>query len=387
MLKLALKNLTRRKTRTVLTVLGITIAISFTVGLLSISEGFIESFNQSLEGRGEDIFVLPEEVAGHPMPMLESYGARFLEEDIEKIQAVDNVKAVYPIYTQTFYFADTKGSIMEGFAGLNGIIPAFLTDLRPFMKIEEGRFLEKDDEYKIVIGSKIAKTRNLSAGDIFEIREENFEIAGVLEESGDLNDMIVYVPIQTLQKTYDEEGKLTMAAVTVKDIDETKETAQTITDVVPGIVAKSVEEFADMMADLLSMARAMHLSIASIALLIGVLFILSTMTMAVNERKKEIGTMRAIGAHRSQIFKLILAESLIMSIVAGILGCVGGYVLSEVMTYVLSEIADLSFFAPLVTLRILALGMIVSVFIGGVAGLIPALNISKTNIVDVLRHE
>ena len=115
-----------------LTILGVTIAIAFTVGLLSISEGFIISFNQSLQEREEDILIVPEEVAKHPMPMLESYGARFPEEYLSEIQDLDNVKAVYPIYTQSLYF-ENKGSLMSAYVGLNGIMPAFLTELRPFL--------------------------------------------------------------------------------------------------------------------------------------------------------------------------------------------------------------------------------------------------------------
>jgi len=64
--------------------------------------------------------------------MLESYGARFPEEYLSQIQSLDNVKAVYPIYTQTLYFGN-EGSLMSGYVGLNGIMPAFLTELRPFL--------------------------------------------------------------------------------------------------------------------------------------------------------------------------------------------------------------------------------------------------------------
>ncbi len=55
MIRLALRNLTRRPMRTILTILGVTIAVSFIIGLLSITEGFIASFSQSIEQRGEDI--------------------------------------------------------------------------------------------------------------------------------------------------------------------------------------------------------------------------------------------------------------------------------------------------------------------------------------------
>jgi len=388
MLKLAVKNLSRRKTRTILTLLGITIAISFTVGLLSISEGFLFSFDKALQMRGEDIFVLPEEVSGHPMPMMESYGSRFSQDKIKEIKKIENVKNVYPIYTQTLYFAHKKGeSILEGFASLNGVTPNFFTDLRPFLEIDKGRFLKDGDEYRVVVGFQVAQSQNLNVGDDLQIRKDFFEVVGILKKSGGLEDMLVYVPIQTLQKVYQDEGKLTIAAVTVKDINKLKETAKNISSEIPNISARTVEELTEMMTDLLSMARAIHLSVSSIALLIGTLFILSTMLMAVSERVKEIGTMRAIGAHSSQIFKLIILESLFISLLGGFLGLIGGYILSQGITYILSEVVDISFFTPLISLRILLFGFTISVLMGVFAGFFPALKISKTNIIEALHHE
>lgn len=393
MLKLALKNLARRKTRTILTILGITIAISFTVGLLSISEGFIRSFDQSLQGRGEDIFVSPKETGGYPS-MLESYGAKFPEEYIAKIEKINNVKAVYPIYSQTLYFIEStagpvekKSSIMENFIGLNGITPSFLKDLRPNIKLKEGRALKEDDKYKIVVASQTAESQELDVGDIFKIRQQDFEVVGVLESQGSFDDMLIYAPLKTLQKLYGEEGKLTLAAVTVKDLDKAEETTKAITSAFPDISARTMEEISGMMKDLLSTARAIHLSISSIALLIGVLFVISTMLMAVSERTKEIGTMRAIGVHRSQIFELIIFESLIISLIAGLLGLFGGYILSKGITYVLAEVVDIKFFTPLVSARILGFGISISLLIGGFAGIFPASRISKINITDALHHE
>ncbi len=390
MIKLAVRNLTRRRARTLLTILGVTVAITFTVGLLSITEGFMSSFNQSVEERGEDIFVLPKDVAGHPMPMLESLGATFPEAYLDRIQAMENVKAVYPIYTQTLYFAD-GGSIMGDFVALNGITPVFLADLR-FLEVEEGgRFLKDGDDRVLVIGSLVAEAQKLRLRDTFEIGGEEFEVVGVLQPSGSFDDMIAYAPIKALQRVYGDEDKLTIAAVTVKDLDRTEETAQRITeemgDASPPAVARTMEELASTMTDMLSMARAIHVSVASIALLIGVLCILSTMLMAVSERTKEIGTMRAIGASRRTVFRLIVTESLITGLVAGVLGCLGGYALSKLITYAIAEFAGAAFLQTMVAPWIFGAGMLIALFIGALAGLYPAWRVSRLDIVESLRYE
>jgi len=389
MIKLALRNLTRRRTRTILTILGVAIAITFTVGLLSITEGFISSFEQSTEERGEDIFVLPEEVAGHPMPMMESYGARFPEEYVGDIQSIDNVKAVYPVYTQTLYFG-TGGKPMEDYIGLNGVTPAFLTELRPFLEVEHGRLLEEGDEYKLVVGSAVAEAQGLEVGSTLPpelTKGQGFEVVGILKSSGGFDDFLAYAPIETLQGLYGDQDKLTIAAVTVKDLDKTEETAREITEALPNVAARTMEELVSMMSDFLSMARAMHFSIASIALLIGVLFILSTMLMTVSERMKEIGTMRAIGVSRRTLFRLIVTESLITGLIAGALGCLGGFGLSKLISYAIAEFAGVAFLQTMVSPRIFAAGLLIALLIGALAGLYPAWRISKVNIVEALRYE
>jgi putative ABC transport system permease protein len=135
------------------------------------------------------------------------------------------------------------------------------------------------------------------------------------------------------------------------------------------------------------MARAIHLSVASIALLIGVLFVLSTMLMAVSERTKEIGTMRAIGVSRLTIFRLIVTESLITGVLAGCIGCLGGIGLSKLITWAIHAFAGAAFLEAVASPRLLGYGLLIAVLIGILAGLYPAWRITKTNIVEALRYE
>jgi len=321
------------------------------------------------------------------MPMFESLGARFSEEYLSDIRSMENAKSVYPIYSQTLYFG--TGMSIEDYIALNGVTPAFLTELRPFLEVEQGRLLREGDEYKLVIGSAVAEAQGLKVEGILPVLVggEEFEVVGVLKPSGSFDDMIAYAPIEALQKVYGEPDKVTSAAVTVWDLDETEETAQEITDNVPGVVARTMEELVDTMTGFLSMARAIHFSVASIALLIGILFILSTMLMAVSERTKEIGTMRAIGTSRRTLFRLIVTESLITGLVAGALGCLGGFGLSKLITYAIAKFAGVTFLQTMVSPRIFAAGLLIALLIGVLAGLYPAWRISKVNIVEALRYE
>ncbi len=390
MIKLALRTLTRRRTRTLLTILGVAVAITFTVGLLSITEGIMNSFNQTTRERKEDIYVLPRQAGGSTSPLLESTGAAFSQAYVNDILNIDNVKAVYPIYTRTIYLGDAPDSMMGNFVVLNGVTPQFLPDLRPSLELEDGELFKEGDEGPILVGAAVAKAQGLKVGDTFPLGVEGREIkiVGILKSTGGFEDMIAYAPLQDVQLALNEPGRITSAAVTVKDRNKTEETAGAITALHPeDIVGRTTEELAGVVRNLLSMARAIHLSVASIALLIGVLFILSTMLMAVSERTKEIGTMRAMGVRRATIFRLIITESLITCIIAGGLGCLGGVGLSKVITWAIHRFAGVAFLQAVVSPGIFGAGLLIAVLIGVLAGLYPAWRISKINIVEALRYE
>ena len=385
LLLLAIRNLTRRRVRTILTVMGVAIAISFTVGILSISEGFMASFENSMAQQGTDIIIVPKEAEAYPYPDVAAFVGSFSEETLREIEQYENVRAVYPVLTAIPMTIpmDKIGAIPI----LNGVTPAYFSDVAPYLRLSSGRLITGDDQNVLVAGSGIADVAGLELGGTMEIRGIPFEVVGILEPSGGMDDGMIFTPLEPLQKAYDKEGQLTYVPVKVDDVARAEETAEGISEKWPGISAQTMTSVIDKLVDLVGIVRAAHMGMSAVALLIGILFILSTMLMAVGERVREIGTMRAIGAHRSFIFRMIVMESLATSLIAGGIGCLGGYLLSQGITYVLSEFMGLTYFAPVVNARIFGIGLAIALLVGMLAGLYPAWRISKTNIVQALRYE
>ena len=385
LLLLAIRNLTRRRVRTILTVMGVAIAISFTVGILSISEGFMASFENSMAQQGTDIIIVPKEAEAYPYPDVAAFVGSFSEETLREIEQYENVRAVYPVLTAIPMTMpmDKIGAIPI----LNGVTPAYFSDVAPYLRLSAGRLIMGDDQNVLVAGSGIADVAGLELGGTMEIRGIPFEVVGILEPSGGMDDGMIFTPLEPLQKAYDKEGQLTYVPVKVDDVARAEETAEGISEKWPGISAQTMTSVIDKLVDLVGIVRAAHMGMSAVALLIGILFILSTMLMAVGERVREIGTMRAIGAHRGFIFRMIVMESLATSLIAGGIGCLGGYLLSQGITYVLSEFMGLTYFAPVVNARIFGIGLAIALLVGMLAGLYPAWRISKTNIVQALRYE
>ena len=385
LLTLAIRNLARRRVRTLLTILGVALAISFTVGILSISEGLMSSFENSMAKQGADIIIVPKEAESFPYPDVAALVGSFPETILDEIREVSNVEAAYPVFTAIpmTSLPDKIGAIPI----LNGITPEYFTEVVPYLELGEGRLLEPGDGNVMVTGSGIAEVQGLELGGTMLLREQEFEVVGILSPSGGMDDGMIYMPIKALQQAYDKQGQLTYVPVKVKDITRAEETAEEISDRWPSISAQTQSSILDKLLDLMGIVRAAHFGLSTFALLIGILFILSTMLMAVGERVKEIGTMRAIGTHRRFIFQLVVTESFMTSLIAGAAGCLGGFLLSKLITFIMSEWLGLTYFAPVVSVRIFAIGMGIALLVGMLAGLYPAWRIARTNIVEALHHE
>jgi putative ABC transport system permease protein len=215
----------------------------------------------------------------------------------------------------------------------------------------------------------------------------NFTVVGVLKRLGGFEDGLARVPLKTLQEVYGREGLVNFALIKVKDINRVDKTTSMIEENFPELSALTVEELVAQTNELLGIARAIHLSVASVSLLIGILFVFCTMLMAISERVHEIGILRAIGASRTYIFKLIVVESMIISIIGGAIGCVGGFALSKVINFGLAELVGVTFIETVVSPRLIIAGIIIALFVGGFAGLYPAWKASKQNILEALRYE
>jgi len=385
LIKFAVRNLSRRRARSILTIIGVGIAIAFTVTILSMSEGLMASFENSIAKQGADIVIVPKEAEAYPYPDVAAFVGSFPEELLDEIEQVDNVRATFPVFTAIpmDFMTDKPGAIPI----LYGVTPEYFPEVVPYLGLAEGRYIEAGDEFTIVAGSGIARVAELSPGDSLEFRGKSFEVVGILESSGSMDDGMLYTPLKGLQEAYSKPNQLTFVPVKVNDISQAEVTAREISERWPIVSAQTQKSMVDKFSDLMGIVEAANVGLSTVALLIGILFILSTMIMAVGERVKEIGTMRAIGIHRSYIFQMIITESLITSLIAGVIGCLCGYLLSLGITYILSEFFGLTYFAPMVNARIFLTGIIIAIVVGALAGLYPAWRISKTNIVQALRYE
>jgi len=378
-LRLAVRNLTKRKARTALTTLGVTLAIAFTVGLLSLSEGLMVTIEMEVRKFGIDIFIWKKGMETVFLPGMVTYA--FPEDRADGISRVENVRTAVPGLEAIVLRGEGFPLIVEGMP------PSSFSEFKPYATLEAGRFLNDSDTHSLLLGHAAATATNSSVSATIDIMGKRFTVVGVLEKAGDMFDSVGFAPLGSLQEATGQQGKVNWVMVKVNDPSRAEETATLIEAIYEDLTAATMDEALEFTKQLLGIARGMHLSISSVSLLIGVLFVFATMLISVSERVREIGTMRAIGASRLYIFALIVTESLAISAVGGTVGCVGGYLLSRVINWLIASSVGITFVQTAVTPGLVATGMTVALAIGTIAGLYPAWGASRLDIVEALRHE
>lgn len=383
---LGYRNLSRRRSRSLLTMLGVVLAIGFTVGLLSISEGFMRSLDDMLKSSGPELFIRPK---GGSKMWFGMQGAALLGTDIEPvIRGILGVEYVEPVYVGFSVDGD-----MTGFGAMMTMVSGMPREdffkVRPTARMANGRFFKSDDEGKVaVLGAVVAENTKKKVGDTLElINGVKLKIIGILEKTDEPFGYFAYAPIGTLQKIYGDEDKVNYYMIKTDGKTSPDKVAKLIGRAFPKLDIQTVKELIKEAKKMMSMARAVHFGVSCFALVMGVLFVACTMIMSVSERIREFGTLRVIGASKGFIVKMILAESVILSAVGGLVGCLFGILLSKAINLLIRHYVGETLLSTFVSPRIFTTGILIALLIGAFAGLLPAIMILGRNLADSLRYE
>lgn len=383
-LTLSVKNLLRHRTRSALTMLGIAASVGVLFSVLSFNRGFNEGLAQELERTGLHFMVVPSGCA-HEVAALVLHGAvipKFLDTAVmDRLQATAGIALATPILVAQLP-NQQKGRIDL----IYGVDMQALPAIKPGWEIT-GRIPSHPDE--ILLGFEVAGHEQLKPGDVFNVAEGGVKlvVAGIVGLTGSQDDAFVYLPIGTAQQLLDRPQAATAIGVKVTDPERMGEITDALTAAVPGIQIVTMGQVMNSITNLAAAARAMSLAIVLIAVLISAVGVMNSILMAVFERSQEIGMMRAVGASRRDIFRIILEETTILTLGGGVLGIVIAILGSKgieafvrsVMPYVPS--GKLISFDPAV-----ALGSVAFITVIGLgAGLYPAWKASKINPVEAIK--
>ena len=381
------RDIFRRKLRSTLTIFGITIGVLALVLLGSVAE----SMNLMVEGGKEyyaDKVMVSDDSGGGNMsvtPMSLSM--------IDEIEAVEGVARASGTLSMTLEDLD---AVQMGMPAL-----VFGSDLRDRgyetfpMTIAAGRDLEPGDRGVAVVGADLVGRLGAEVGGEVELRGETFEVAGILGKTLTTPDTSVYIPLADAQDIFarqltapvreamDIRDLATGLAVFHDEDVDSDELAARIEAEVDNVRAVGPAAFQDQIVSMMGIFNTVIFGVGLIALLVGGLSVINTMTMSVAERTREIGVRKAIGASSAAIMRRFLAESAVIALIGGVIGLGLAAGLIAVLDAPDSAMAGMFLLTPR-----LAGGSVAFAFILGVlAGVWPAWHAARLAPVEALRHE
>lgn len=371
-LSLCLHNVLRRKQRSMLTAVAVAIAVAAVVALVGVATGFRRDFVQFYEGVGIDILAVGK---GKLL-------SRPLDESLtDKLKEVRGVAEVVPGLTDQTAFPDYDLMVVP----LNGLQPK--TQVFDHMEIVSGRKLEPDDGKGVMLGKTLAETLEKTAGDTIDIDGVDYEVVGVYDGFSIIEKGTIVMPIGTLQEHMGRQGEVSGFSIIAENGYTSKEELERIIADIEAIDPNRIDaQFAREAVEnqpAVKMAIGMAWVTSAIAIVIGTLGMLNTMLMSLQERIGEIGLLRAVGWRKGRIAKMILGESVLLSLVGGTVGVVAAFGMVELLKKVP---AAQSFISGKIDLEVVVQGMAIAVAVGIVGGLLPALNATRLAPAEALRQ-
>ncbi|NDD27788.1 MAG: FtsX-like permease family protein [Proteobacteria bacterium] len=382
-LYLAAKNVTRKKERSLLTIVGVLLAVGAFISLLSLAEGLYDRVQSEMHGRSVDVYVLPRN--SMPMPAGPIGGVGVSTESIPlalvgELAKMQNVESAAPVMRFQ--------QVREG----RGIVvwaldkEAFSTFL-PRVHVDTNRFPSGDDE--VIVGQMLARELGLTEGATLRIADKDFKIVGFFSAGGGLNDYFCYVTPATAARITGQ-GAQEVWIKLKEDAEGGKQLAieQINTDKrFANHVARTREQYLGAANDFIDYAWLLQFAVAAIGVLIAMTAAMNTMLMSTYERLKEFATLRAIGASRLTVALMLVAESVMLSLAGGFFGVIIGVLGAHLLDSAMVTLLKLTFPLGEITLRLVLQAMLMSVFVGLVGAVVPCALTWRMNIIYGLRQE
>ena len=391
-IKSAFKNIGRKHVRTALTILGIAIGVASVVIIGNISQCGTDALNNELDGLG----LSGLSISSSP----EAQSISLNENDLNIIRQCDQVEQAAPVILQStdvsarklsskaiVWGIDTKASQIISINLLYGRLfnNQDISTCANVCLVDEN-FSKNSYSRNNIIGKKVS----ILCGGVLE----DFKVIGIIKTgSGLLQNIIgeyvptfVYVPYTTIQTAVGRDD-FDQIAVKVKSGGNVDTIGKTITDVlnrnngtVGAFISSNLAKQKEGLTSILGIITLILSAVGAISLLVASLSIMTVMLVSVNERTREIGIKKAIGAKRSSIMMEFMFEAVLISVIGCFFGIAAGYLISY---------AGAVYFGIGLSVRIdimlLAVGF--SMLSGTVFGVYPAYKASNLKPVDALRLE
>jgi putative ABC transport system permease protein len=371
-----LKNVVRRRMRSSLTVIGVAVAVGAVVALVGISNSSERSFLEMYQRQNVAILVQQRGAKQRLTSVLDAKLGK-------KIAQIPHVTHAIPGLVD-FTSIEELGSDAVVLQGWEAGSP-----LMRKLDIEKGgRYLEPGDDHCILLGEELGSALGKHLGDKISLFDSGtYTIVGIIRSPIGYESHMMVLSLKDLQKIMGRRDQVTGFAIMTEHPDDKAEVQQ-ICSAIEAISPKAIEakSAVDSVKNTteIRFIHAMSWLTSAIAIIIGVVGVLNTMIMSVAERTREIGILRAIGWKKVRIVRMIIVESVLLSLGGGILGAIAAIGVTNLLGR-LPAVAGL--IDTHITADVLAFGVLSALCIGIVGALYPAYRGARLLPTEALRHE
>lgn len=377
----AVNNLRRRKARAAFLIAGLLIGVCTVVALLSLTESMTGQTKANLQSYGANIVVTPrtKDVAlsyGGISVGGVSVGQQALHQsDVARIDGIPARADISVVAPELVGAVKVKGRR----ALLMGVDPAAEFKLKRWWSVDTGRPPANDHE--LVVGAAAARALNIGMGDYVTIGGRRLTVTGVLRETGSQDDSLLIADLGAVQQILHKPGQVTLIEISAlyasAPIDQI---VRQLSAALPPASVTAMQQAVKSRMHAVDQFKSFSYAIVGVVIAIEALVVFITVMGSVNERTHEIGVFRAIGFRQVHITRLIMIESVIASVIAGVLGYLAGMGTTYAVLPLVAHSAQVAW-APLLGVAAIAM----AVLIGALASLYPAMHAGKLDPTEALR--
>jgi len=404
-LKLAFQNLALQKSRSFLTMLGIIIGVAAVISIMAVGASAQDLLLAQIRAMGSNIVgILPggSEEEGPPIALFGIEVTTLKYEDALALEELPHIVAVCSYVSGRGTM--TYSNQIEDF-DYTGVSPGYL--LIEDTSVEQGRFIKQEEVESlariVVLGSKVKEElfgQDNPLDKRIKIGQVSFKVIGVMKERGvtgfQNQDEQVFIPLKTAQRLMLGINHLAFIRVKVdkkeninlvtSQIENTLRFRHNIKDPAKDdFTIRSTAQALEILETITQALKIFLAMVAAISLIVGGIGIMNIMFVVVNERTREVGLRKALGAKRKDVLIQFLIESATMTLIGGMIGIILGILISLVVSIGVNYYGyDWQF---IITPLSIFVSTLMAISVGLVFGLWPANRASKLDPIEALRYE
>ncbi len=368
-LSYALRNIFRTPVRSFFTLFSIAMIVSMYTILTLIANSFTEQVSHAIEAGDIDLIVQSRYAA---TPLSSAIG----EELVRKVASDPDIKSAHSIVLGKKRLPDHSIVFLFGFsdftktAGKLGIT-----------MVEGERY--RPDHRELIIAKRLMENKHLKIGDELKIsRGDPYRITGDYNSWVSFFNSSIILNLEAAREVLHKPGKTNMLFLTLKNPAKLQEVMERINKEYDDITAVKSRDFTSTLGALKNLFYLSDI-IAAIALIVASAILINTFLMAINERKKEIGILNAIGWSSSMIVTVFVIESLVLTLTGGLLGLLVSY---GILKYIRFAYNDIGFYLPQnLDMHLFGTTLFMCIVIAAFSAFFPAFYASRITIAKALR--